>query len=293
MTKTKILGLSGKKSSGKTTAANWIIGQQMCSVDMVSWAKINDKGQLVVPAVVNDELTEGVFDPLSQNPAAQNLLSQYVWPVVKLYSFADILKLSAMAIFGLTHEQVNGTNEEKNAPTKFTWKQFLPFLSESTIKQLKQDGIGVDLISDETWSVPMSGRHILQVVGTDIFRTIHGDVWVDACIKNVLDDGAELAIITDCRFPNEVEGVQAAGGKVLRYARAPFGEADQHTSETALDGYDNFDHVMDNSNMSIPEQNKATNELLDEWGYTTWEWKEAKAGADASKKELTVKGNKV
>ena len=58
---TKIIGLSGKKQSGKSTTANWIMGQQMVSVNMVSWAKINQKGQLVVPAVVNDELTEGIW----------------------------------------------------------------------------------------------------------------------------------------------------------------------------------------------------------------------------------------
>ena len=42
---TKILGLSGRKSSGKNTIANWIIGQQMCAVNMVTWIKINEKGQ--------------------------------------------------------------------------------------------------------------------------------------------------------------------------------------------------------------------------------------------------------
>ncbi len=257
---TKILGLSGKKASGKTTASNWIIGQQMCSVNMVSWIKINERGQLVVPAVVDNELTEGIFDPLTNNHEAQTLLSQYVWPVVKLYSFADILKLSCMAIFGLKPEQVNGTNDEKNAPTRFTWKMFKSFLSIKTKKEIP------------SMDAPVSGRQILQIVGTDIFRKIHGDIWVEACLKQVADERPELAVITDCRFPNEVQGIQRAGGKVIRFTRSPY--QDEHVSETALDNYDGFDYVLDNSEMSIEEQNEAMNRILSEWDYNTWDWSE-------------------
>lgn len=260
---TKILGLSGKKQSGKSTTANWIIGQQMCAVDMVSWIKIDKKGRLIVPAVVNDELTEGIFDPLSPKPEVQQLLANYVWPVVKLYSFADILKLSAMAIFGLDYEQVNGTDEQKNAPTKFEWEQFDKFLLDKTRNDIKANG---------TCELPMTGRHILQVMGTDIFRSIYGNVWVDACIQNVINDGAELAIVTDCRFPNEVEGIQAAGGKVVRFLRSPFAEGDQHASETALDDHTGFDHVFDNREFTIEQQNEQTNRLMRDWGYDTWEW---------------------
>ncbi len=263
---TKILGLSGRKQSGKSTTANWIIGQQMCAVDMVSWIKIDKLGRLIVPAVVDDKLTEGIFDPLSHTPEVQNLLAQYVWPVVKLYSFADVLKMSACAIFGLEYGQVNGTDEEKNAPTQFQWSQFNKFLLDKTRDDIKANGL---------WHKPMTGRHILQVMGTDIFRTIYGDVWVAACLKNVKDDGAELAIITDCRFPNEVKGVQDAGGKVVRFLRAPFADGDQHASETALDGYEGFDYVFDNRELSITQQNKLTNRLLTDWGYTTWEWRES------------------
>jgi hypothetical protein len=260
---TKILGLSGKKQSGKTTTANWIIGQQMCAVDMVSYIKIDKKGRLVVPAVVNEELVEGVFDPLSPEPDVQALLARYVWPVVKLYSFADILKLSAMAIFGIEYEQVNGTDEQKNKPTKFRWDMFDKFLLPKT---------KADAIEKGLWNKYMTGRHILQVMGTDMFRSIYGDIWVDACLKNVHDEGTELAIITDCRFPNEVEGIQAAGGKVIRFLRAPFAGGDQHESETALDDYEGFDYVFDNRELNISEQNEQTNRLLTDWGYNTWEW---------------------
>lgn len=265
---TKILGLSAKKQGGKNTAANWIIGQQMCAVNMVSWVKINSKGQLVVPAVVNDELTEGVFDPLSQNPDVQTMMSQYIWPVVKLYSFADILKMSVAAIFGLPYEYVNGSDDDKNKPTKFTWEMFKQFLTPATKRHITEQ---------RSWSQPMSSRHLLQVVGTDIFRRIHGDIWVDACLNQIACDAPELAVVLDCRFPNEVEGIQKAGGKVIRFLRAPFAGQDQHHSEVALDNYhrDKFDFVLDNTDMSIEEQNQAVTEKLTEWEYNTWEWRTA------------------
>lgn len=260
---TKIIGLSGKKQSGKSTTANWIIGQQMDAVDMVSWIKIDKLGRLVVPAENNGEIVEAIFDPLSRLPEAQKLLAHYVWPVVKLYSWADILKLVAMAVFGLDESQVNGTNDEKDAPTKFKWSQFEPFLSDKT---------RLYAAANDLWDDHVSGRNILQIMGTDMFRRIYGNVWVDACLRNIEDDKPELAIITDCRFQNEIEGIHAAGGRTIRFLRAPFAGQDEHESETALDGYEGFTHVFDNRELSIQQQNKATNELLTEWGYNTWDW---------------------
>ena len=257
---TKILGLSGKKSSGKNTAANWIIGQQMCAIDLVSYVKINAKGQLVVPAMIDGELREGVFDPTSSDPAVRQMLSHYIWPVVKLYSFADVLKMSVCAILGLDERSVNGTNDEKNALTKYEWIDFKQFVTQETKKNVTD------------WLAKMSGREILQVVGTDIFRRVDYDVWVNACLRQIEFDKPELAIVTDCRFPNEVNGIQKAGGKVVRFTRAPFADGDQHKSETALDNYDKFDATIDNATMSIEQQNEAVTKLLTEWGFNTWKW---------------------
>ncbi len=257
---TKILGLSGKKSSGKNTAANWIIGQQMCAIDLVSYAKINAKGQLVVPAVIDGELREGVFYPTSSDQEVRKMLAHYIWPVVKLYSFADVLKMSVCAILGLDEKNVNGTNDEKNALTKYEWIDFKQFVTQETKKNVTD------------WLAKMSGREILQVVGTDIFRRVDYDVWVNACLRQIEFDKPELAIVTDCRFPNEVVGIQKAGGKVVRFTRAPFADGDQHKSETALDNYDKFDATIDNATMSIEQQNEAVTKLLTEWGFNTWKW---------------------
>ena len=62
-----------------------------------------------------------------------------------------------------------------------------------------------------------------------------------------------------------MEAVQKAGGKVIRLTRDPF--EDEHASENALNEYDGFDCVIDNSSMSIDESNKLLLNTLKEWGW--------------------------
>lgn len=257
---TKILGLSAKKQGGKDTTANWIIGEQMKEIGLVSYIKIDTYGRLIVPSVTNEnEIQDGILDIRSREPEVIRMMEQCVWPVVKVYSFADTLKNMAINVFGLSYPQVYGTNDQKNEPTQYKWKQFDKFLSEKT--RLNFSGRYED---------NMTSRDILQVVGTDICREIYGDIWVNACINKIKRDGPELAVITDVRFPNEVEAVQNNNGKVIRFLRGPFANKDEHESETKLDNYENFDIILDNRNMTIEEQLNKTNEILKEWKYDVW-----------------------
>ena len=52
--------------------------------------------------------------------------------------------------------------------------------------------------------------------------------------------------MTDVRFVNELAATQASGGIVLRVCRET-GMLDTHESETALDGQQNFDHIILNT----------------------------------------------
>ena len=110
----------------------------------------------------------------------------------------------------------------------------------------------------------------MQYVGTDFFRSINPDIWVDATIRKIKEEECYMPIICDCRFPNEVSGIQKAGGKVIRLTRAADSQ-DCHSSEVALDeeNYDwaNFDAVIDNKNMVLAEQNKVLYETLATFGW--------------------------
>lgn len=149
----------------------------------------------------------------------------------KIYNFADPLKTDiCMNIFGLTHAQCYGSDDDKNQIVNCYW----PGTKN-----------------------PMTAREVMQYVGTDIFRKIQTNVWADATIIKILKEQADLSLIADCRFPNEVEVVQKAGGYVIKLMRNIYNS--DHDSETALDenkfDHNKFDLVVDNRKLNIDQQN--------------------------------------
>lgn len=175
----------------------------------------------------------------------------------KIYSFADPLKKDiCINILGLTEKQCYGTDEEKNTLTKIAWKN-MPDYDISWTWDSEYDPSGF-----------MTARQVMQFVGTNIFRKMKYDVWSGAIIKKILEEKYDVAIIADCRFPNEVEAVQNVGGYVIKLTRNPYNSS--HESEVALDGsiYDQnkFDLIIDNANLTIEEQNQKIFQFLKDKG---------------------------
>jgi len=257
----RILGLSGRKQSGKNTACNFLHGMEMLSIGSISDFKFNDKGKLVVPASVvdgegNEKIEYGIFDLEREktDPAFFDYMSNNVWAFIKAYSFADMLKTNVcIEVLGLSYDQCYGTDEDKNTPTHISWSNILG--SENKGK--------------------MTAREVMQFVGTDFFRGLYPNVWADATIRRVAAEGSAFAVVTDCRFPNEVEAIQNAGGKVIRLTRNGDGP-DAHTSETALDkenfDWNKFDAVIDNSDMDIRMSNEKLYDKLLEWKWVDMEY---------------------
>jgi len=89
-------------------------------------------------------------------------------------------------------------------------------------------------------------RPLLQALGV-YRREFNGEnYWINRCFLRIYRSNAEVCIITDVRFPNELAATQASGGIVLRVCRDT-GLVDTHESETALDGQQNFDHIILNT----------------------------------------------
>jgi len=149
----------------------------------------------------------------------------------KIYNFADSLKKDiCMNILGLTYDQCYGDDVSKNQYTEVYWND-----------------------------IRLTAREVMQLVGTDIFRKMKKDVWARSTITKIQKEKPQIAIVADCRFPNEVKAIKDAGGLVIKLNRNPYNS--DHVSETALDeiNYDplNFDFIVYNESMSIPEQNNA------------------------------------
>jgi hypothetical protein len=75
-----------------------------------------------------------------------------------------------------------------------------------------------------------SARYAMQTLGTEWGRNLMAsDLWVDLCMRRC--SMFNKAVVTDVRFPNEVEAIRKAGGKIVRITR-PNTEVDNHTSES-------------------------------------------------------------
>jgi len=258
-----ILGISGKKQAGKTTIANIIHGFKLKNNGMVMDYKINDKGKLIVNTknAVGKE-GWGEFEIERKDEEFVEYAHYNMWPNVKLYNFADSLKDLCINLFGLTYEQAYGTDKQKNQDlSHIRWEDMPHFQNMNLMVKMPID-------AKKSWGWKeglMTAREFMQFFGTDIMRKIHQDVWANACINKITKEGSDLAIVADVRFPNEVEAINKAGGKVIRLLRNV--KDDDHNSETALDiknyDYDNFWHILDNRNMTMEDTIKEVNSLLE------------------------------
>jgi len=282
----KILGVSGKKQSGKNTATNFIVGLELLGLHVVQKGiGVGDKGELLITDLFGDTQFAGHLDLNRTNIEFLAFMEENVNPYVKVYSFADILKREVcIKILGLDEKQCYGTDEDKNSLTNLRWEdmpgvrtEMLPhdYLLQETEKlpgKIRNYYKKLDNTTVYHSSGFMTAREVLQFVGTDIFRKMYGDVWVDALFRQITAENSLFALVCDIRFPNEVLGTQKRGGKVIRLDRDVFEGKDIHDSELALDknvyNWENFDAVMSNNSMTIEQQNRATYELLREWDWT-------------------------
>ena len=165
-------------------------------------------------------------------------------------SFANSLKDAVAQVFGWDRTMLEGRTTSARE-----WREQVdPWWSE----RLKMPNL--------------TPRWILQYWGTEVCRkAFHDDIWI-ASLENKLRNSKDDIVISDCRFPNEIKSIKAAGGQIVCVNRgiqphwvdiaiqANRGSANAqdwlknekiHASETAWVGTA-FDHVFDN-NGSIDE----------------------------------------
>jgi hypothetical protein len=240
-----IIGISGKKQSGKNTMANYLHGEILKRTGTVSDFEIDANGSLIITTSVDGDVEHGVLDVTRRDSQFTSYAHAHMWPYVKLYSFADGLKQVCMDFFDLSFEQAYGTNEQKNTACQVFWE---------------------DLPTKTSNKGNMTARELLQYFGTDIMRKMLQDVWVNHTIKTINREQSGLAIIADIRFPNEVEAVKRNKGKVVRLTRELI--EDSHSSEVALDkanyDWDNFDFIINNSKGSITNFCKEIDKLFNQ-----------------------------
>ena len=117
-------------------------------------------------------------------------------PLFKKESFANILKDMVAILFGWDRGALQGSTEKSRA-----WREQ----------------------PDEFWSKKLgreyTPRKALQELGTDVFRNhFFQDIWV-AALEKKLGSSKGNYVITDVRFPNEIDMIKQLGGKIIRVER--------------------------------------------------------------------------
>ena len=137
------------------------------------------------------------------------------------HSFAEPLKQSICSIFGFTDKQIENDSKE---------------------------------VIDERWN--LTPRTVMQVVGTDLFRNTLPSllpsltsIWIQSLqhrIENEKDkgegkgEGTTNIVISDVRFPDEIEFIHSIGGKVWFVNRPNLVNDDDetvHSSEQLMQQY--------------------------------------------------------
>jgi len=160
-------------------------------------------------------------------------------------SFASTLKDAVAAVFGWDRELLEGRTKQARE-----WRE------------------QVDLWWAERLDMPnLTPRWVLQWWGTEVCRkSFHNDIWI-ASLESRLRNSNDNIVISDCRFPNEIRAIKAAGGQVIWVQRGELPswhimavnanngdtlaaenlkQLGIHASETAWVGTD-FDAVVDNN----------------------------------------------
>ena len=152
---------------------------------------------------------------------------------VHVVHFADALKQACHAIYGISLEDME-TETGKKRLTDVPW----PYEEDNT-------GFPNAWRPDPNGK-PMTVREVLQFVGTELFRNqMDPDVWVKSVYRKKYRDD-DIVVVADCRFPNEAQFAHENGLLIL-VERDTGLAGDGHASETSLDGYTDYHHVIDNN----------------------------------------------
>ena len=130
---------------------------------------------------------------------------------IQIVHFADSLKETAQVLFRIGEWE---TNTQEGKKTTINW-------------------------------IGKTVRELLQGIGQGLRDAVDFDIWVKILFANT--KGWSNYIIADVRYPNEIKAIKERNGVLIRIDRKGAG-AGNHSSETALDDYKEWDVHIENNN---------------------------------------------
>lgn len=195
-----------------------------------------------------------------KDTVADILVRDHGWVKIAL---ADPMKRFLRDVLAFSDDQLWGPSSSRNAPDK------------RYIRSRPAQGW-----LDDQRPLYLTPRHALQQLGTEWGRACYENVWIDCALRDaarVLDPNLSVTsvnyysakagpifvggfpqpkgvVISDCRFPNEVKAIHAAGGVVWKttHGSGLAGAAGQHESERHIDSLEVDAVVPDGALEALP-----------------------------------------
>lgn len=237
-----IIGLAGKKGSGKDTVAKLI---QILTM---------------FPKMTDDTIIKSLKKDFSNEP-------------YEIVRFADKLKDFVCSIIGCIREQLEDRDfkETELGEEWVYYKAYVPSLTGIDYIEI----YGIFATESEALNIinqlgynrykiigkRHSPRTLMQMIGTEAGREIiHPNIWVNATMVDYKAKSIDIPfgsgtrsekhypkwIIPDVRFPNEVEAITKRNGLKFKVVNPNLEVTDEHESETALDNYNDYHGVIMN-----------------------------------------------
>ena len=169
----------------------------------------------------------------------------------EIKKFADKLKDIVCLLIGCTREDLEDREFKEKELGEEWWYYKLP--NNSLISYLDENQ--PDFIKKYTL-IKLTPRKLLQLLGTECGRNIiHTNIWINALFADYkfIERTKEYPnwIITDVRFPNEVEAIRNRGGVLIKLTRNMNTDS-LHESEIHIPAlYSDF--TIDNEDISLEE----------------------------------------
>jgi hypothetical protein len=243
-----VVCLVGCRQAGKTSAAMYCAGQALGS----SFSIHKTTSDLLVA----NNLFENLVPVNRRTVTPQAFNATYPDCDIGIYAFADALKRFCIDVLGLSEAQCYGSNCDKNTVTQISW--------------VEAKDLGADRNHEHESSDFMTARDVMEWFGTGVIRHLRPTAWLDATVSQIKQSKAHVAIITDCRFENELIAIKenfknTLSIKLLR--KADDGQQTPTDRSVATIPDSLIDHVVDNTNMIMSVKNRKIHRMIFKaWG---------------------------
>ena len=199
-----------------------------------------------------------------KSAVAKQFLYKYPDTDPVILSFAQPLKVFLTELLQegndptVVYEALYGDKDNTFVSTKRISRQTIEYAMIGLVNSLKVTQITNKFIqwAQESGLIvdSISGRELLQKVGTEFFRhRIRDTFWVDLMQQSILENAGCTIVVDDTRFPDEFRLLKSMDFVMLNIINPEESIKDSHISENSLNGV-SFDLTFIN-NKSLGKEN--------------------------------------